>query len=95
MIEKQQVLDIIDVYRKNTEGCLDWANRLFEHKIIELFDGYEIQNGAIIWSEERIKYMKSIIPNAKQYRNYDAHEVDGFGDSNTNTIKKAYPLNKI
>ena len=61
----------------------EYSKPLFDNGIIDLFDGYEIQNSFRRWPQDKIKWMETIMPHAKQYKNYDSHNKDRFiGETN-------------
>ena len=51
---------------------------MFESGILSLFDGYEITDHKDLFPPDKIEWLETIMPRAKQYRNFDAHHVDDF-----------------
>jgi hypothetical protein len=75
------IKEIRDKYNCALILCHPICNSEYTSKMSDLYpiiDGYEIRNSGMDWSEESITWLESVMPNAKQYKNYDAHIVDHF-----------------
>ena len=58
---------------------MEYVGNLYNPNFYEMFHGYEIKNSGHTWTEDQVKTLKDLIPNAKPFKNYDAHHLGQFG----------------
>jgi len=50
----------------------------------DIFHGYEVKNCIKTWNTSELNILKALMPNAKQYKNFDSHHLDHFnGECNS------------
>lgn len=57
---------------------MGYVGNLYNPNFFEIFHGYEIKNSGYTWPEDQVKVLKDLMPNAKPFKNYDAHHLEQF-----------------